>query len=239
MKHAWAAEQTALEEVSALTDQTGTTNRLYVYRLTFSRQEPAIWLGHLDMMRTFERSIRRAGIPIAWSHGYNPRPQMVFALPISVGLAAEADYLDINCESQADTDFIKNNLNQNLPAGLSIGSVTAITPEKASLMSLVKQACYRITAADICVHAKSLLNDDRPLVVEKIRKGKSQQLDLRPLILEWNCTDNSNLDIRVMAGSSQNLRPDLILKLLTERTDINMSAAEDAMITRTSLILAD
>ncbi|MDD4745132.1 MAG: DUF2344 domain-containing protein, partial [Eubacteriales bacterium] len=52
--------------------------------MAFSRREPAIWLAHLDMMRTFERSVRRAGIPVAYSAGYNPRPQLAFALPVGV-----------------------------------------------------------------------------------------------------------------------------------------------------------
>lgn len=222
-----------------MTEQTESKTEIFVYRITFSRQEPAIWLGHLDMMRTFERSIRRAGIPFVWSHGYNPRPQMVFALPISVGLAADADYLDISCESETNTESIKDKINQNLPSGLHVDDVKSIIPTKTSLMSLVQQACYRIEADGICLYAKPVLESDSDLVVEKIRKGKSQQLDLRPLILEWGCQGESVLDIRVLAGSSQNLRPDLVLKLITEQTDMSVRAAEDAMITRTSLVLSE
>ncbi len=68
----------------------------YILRLRFSRAEPAIWLAHLDLMRTFERAIRRADLPVAYSKGFNPRPQLAFALPIGVGLATNDDYVDVS-----------------------------------------------------------------------------------------------------------------------------------------------
>ena len=62
---------------------------IYNSRICFSRSGAAIWLGHLDMMRTFERSLLRAGLPVSYSLGFNPRPELVFALPAGVGITTE------------------------------------------------------------------------------------------------------------------------------------------------------
>ena len=216
-----------------------TKAEVFVYRLIFSRQGPAIWLGHLDMMRTFERALRRAAIPLSWSQGYNPRPQMVFALPISVGLAAEADLIDVSCAEKVDeSDFLKR-INDKLPEGLAVSNCNLINPGRSSLMSLVSEAVYRIEVPGICETASRLLQGNEPLITEKTRKGKTSELDIRALLLDWKCVDDNSLDIRVKAGSSSNLRPDLMLKLLTEQGGLDNLAAADAMITRMELVISE
>lgn len=215
------------------------TTETFVYRLTFSREGAAIWLGHLDMMRTFERSIRRAGISVLWSQGYNPRPQMVFALPISVGLAAKGDFLDIYCVEKFEEQALLNLLNSNLPEGLIVNKASLIVPDKQSLMSLVCAARYKIEAEDICKVAQAVLKGDKPLETEKTRKGKTSIIDIRPLLIDWSCHGDSQLEIMVKAGSSQNLRPDILLQLLVEQGGLPELEAADAMITRQELILSE
>lgn len=239
MKAVCNAAPAVLGEESVLTETIETDSGRLVYRLVFARQEPAIWLGHLDMMRTFERAIRRASIPVAWSRGYNPRPQMVFALPISVGLAADADLLDVRCDDAIDPAELKNRLNLYLPLGLRVVSTAQVQSSSKSLMSMVNKAGYRIEAPGIGLAANGLLSGDAALLVEKTRKGKTSIINLRSLILHWNCPSEDQLDVLVMAGSSSNLRPDLLLKLLTQQAGLDEQRAADAEITRTALFLDD
>jgi len=84
-----------------------------------------------------------------------------------------------------------------------------------------------------------LLQGNEPLITEKTRKGKTSELDIRALLLDWKCVDDNSLDIRVKAGSSSNLRPDLMLKLLTEQGGLDNLAAADAMITRMELVISE
>ena len=79
-----------------------------IYRFTFRREGPAIWIAHLDVMRTFERSLRRADLPLDWSGGFNPRPKIVFALPLGVGIEAWAELVDVTLLERPD---------RNLPGG--------------------------------------------------------------------------------------------------------------------------
>ena len=101
------------------------------YRLRFSRREPAIWLGHLDMMRTFERTVRRAGLPVTWSQGFNPRPHLEFALPIGVGLATDDDYVDVLLTELLDESALVKRLNASFPTGIQILEAK-IVPVEAS-----------------------------------------------------------------------------------------------------------
>lgn len=208
----------------------------FIVRLRFSRREPAIWLAHLDMMRTFERSIRRAGLPICWSQGYNPRPQMTFALPISVGLATAGDYLDLSLEEDLEPADVMDRLNRSLPTGFAILAANRAVPSKASLMSLVRAADYRLETPGLA-EAIARIANTQPLVVEKFSKGKMVDVDIRPLIEKIQLKGPDCLEMRVKAGSSANLRPDLFLKALETYGDLPAEAAADCAVTRLALIL--
>lgn len=207
-------------------------------RLRFARREPAIWLAHLDMMRTFERSIRRANLPIAWSHGFNPRPQMMFALPIGVGMATEDDYVDLELTAAIDPAELVARLNQNLPAGLTIRAARMVPAAGPSLMSLVRAAEYELVTPGLA-DAVKCLDDHEVLTVSKFSKGRQIVVDIRPLILDVTILAADRLLIRVKAGSSANLRPDLFLAALTTYCGLDATAADDCLLIRRRLLVAD
>lgn len=234
-----AEPRTPLTEPAALPPET--TQQLPAYRLRYRRIGPAIWLAHLDMMRTFERAVRRAGWPIAWSGGYNPRPQMTFALPISVGLATEDDYFDVVMETACEPLWLMRRLNDSLPQGLSVTACGRLPADKveSSLMSRVIAAEYRLTHPELPAawQAVSRLSADQPLVVDKHSKGKIRQLDIRPLLLDVAIGQPDSLLIRVEAGSRSNLRPDLLLQALVRYGGLQEQSAADSEMTRVRLWL--
>ena len=115
------------------------------YRLRFARREPAIWLGHLDLMRTFERTVRRAGLPVTWSQGYNPRPHLEFALPIGVGLATQDDYVDILMTEPLDESELLERLNKAFPMGIQVLEVK-IVPARSEERRGGKECRYTLSA---------------------------------------------------------------------------------------------
>lgn len=208
----------------------------YDVRLRFARREPAIWLAHLDMMRTFERSIRRAGLPVHWSQGYNPRPQMTFALPIGVGLATEVDYVDIQLIEPVDPQLVMDRLNPCLPMGFEILAAGPVESSKVSLMSLVQAADYRLQSPGLAA-AWRRIPVTQPLIVDKFSKGRTLEVDIRPLILDLQVQSDEELVIRVKAGSSANLRPDLFLLALKVYGELPDLAAADCAVTRLGLLI--
>lgn len=209
-------------------------------RLRFSRKEPAIWLAHLDMMRTFERAVRRAELPIAYSQGFNPRPRMTFALPIGIGLATEDDYCDLYLTREISPDAVIAGLNEKLPAGLGILRAALLEEKGKSLMSLVAAAEYEIAGRGVADALQKLqsLPENQPWEIVKTSKKGDRKIDIKPLLLEKEICEPDKIRILVQAGSSNNLRPDLLLAFLSQNCDLDDLAARDVAITRTRLLIA-
>ncbi len=217
----------------------GREERPYVVRIRFARSGPAEYLGHLDMMRLFERSLRRAGIPLAYSQGYNPRPHLVFALPLGVGVAAEAEILDIETRGPFDPDLLVTKLSGALPEGVRVGDALAVRPAGKSIMGRVTEAVYRLAAPGLSEAASKLAMLEE-ISVEKRSKGTLRTLDIRQLLLSVEQTgQEDSVRFRVKAGSADNVRPDLLLQAMTKYAGLDPAAAADAEIVRERVILAN
>lgn len=109
--------------------------RVYI---VFSREKPLRFLSHLDMMRLWERALRRAGLPLQYSQGYHPHPRLSLALPLAVGMTAEAEWLEVEFLSPVPTEVIRERLAPQLPAGLSLRYVLEAPADAPSLASRVR-----------------------------------------------------------------------------------------------------
>lgn len=206
-------------------------------RVRFSRTGAIVYVGHLDLMRTFERSLRRAEISVVHTQGYNPRPSLVFALPLGVGIATEDDYVDISLSHFIDPDELIVRLNAKFPPGLCAISAWIITEPGPSLMSLVSAASYRLSALGITGILQKLMKREEVIVV-KHSKGKNKKTDIRPIILRILSDIDGYPDmteVLVMAGSKRNLRPDLLLEALIEYEGYERRTAENCITVRTGL----
>ena len=209
----------------------------YVQRCTFTRSGATTFLGHLDLMTCFERAARRAELPILYSQGYNPRPMMVFALPLGVGIETTSDYLDVSLNRPYDPEKFVSEMNSFLPAGLRILSSKAIPEPKDSIMSIVTTAFYRFEAKGIREAMKKAFEQES-LMVTKIAKGKEKQTDIRPLLLSLSqapSDDPDTVDFYACAGSEKNVRPDLLLQSLTRYCGMNEEVAENTRVVRMGL----
>ena len=208
----------------------------YPVRMRFERNGAIVYIGHLDLMRTFERTLRRADLPVLYTQGYNPRPTLVFALPLGVGIASTDDCVDIFFREKVDTGELVERFNAGCPPGLAALNAWEIKDSDKSVMSLVSAATYRITAPGIREAVSELmLRDEIPVM--KHAKGKETRADLRPLIISVSepSEDDEAVDMLVYAGSSRNLRPDLLLSACAETGKIDRRTADNAYVQRTGL----
>ncbi|MBQ2733406.1 MAG: DUF2344 domain-containing protein, partial [Clostridia bacterium] len=95
----------------------------FKYYLRFKKFGTAVWISHLDMVRTFQRIFMRAGVNIVFSEGFNPHPKMVFAVPLPLGASSECELLEFRLEEQRDPDCILERLKAVTPVGIEIFSV--------------------------------------------------------------------------------------------------------------------
>ena len=173
----------------------------FVYRIDYSRLDEARYLGHLELIQIFYRVLRRARMPLNFSHGFNPGPKVTFSSALPVGTESLAEYLYIDLkEPLADLAAVKDVLNGFLPQGLSVFGIE-LTGKVSGENGL--ESCYRITPPrpiDSAEVARFFEGDSFP--VELVRKGKKRTIDARPLVKEL-AVDKQTISLVLASASGQ------------------------------------
>ncbi len=208
----------------------------YVCRTRFARRGALSFIGHLDLMKVFERAIRRAELPILYTQGYNPRPMLVFALPLGVGIDTTGDWLDAAMSVPISAEEFVAKVSPQLPDDLEILECIAIDEPERSLMSVVTYAEYTIDAPGISAPAMKLFARETVEIEKKNKKGKIVTSDIRSqMVKPFEDSTEDKIHIMVCAGSTGNLRPDVFLNALCRYEGYPEDKAADAVITRTAL----
>lgn len=186
-----------------------------IIRVKYKKGEEVKYVGHLDTMRTFIRCIKRTNIPVAYSKGFNPRIQISFALPLGVGVTSESEYFDLTLENVMNKEIFLSELNSTLPDGFRV--IEANYPsDKKSLMSLVKEAIYKITIYDDVNFEK--INDlfcQDEIMIEKKTDKKSILKNIKEGIIDFKI-ENNTCYFYVTAGSNNNVNPNTIIDAINQ-----------------------
>jgi radical SAM family uncharacterized protein/radical SAM-linked protein len=157
------------------------------FRVCYSKIDYGRYISHLDLIRLFERTCRRANIPVLYSQGFNPHPKFSFAPPLTLGFSSESEYLDIEIEENFNGD-LKELFNAHLPEGIRINDVKEISPPVESLDSAIQFAEYEVELPDRSVNhsefekeLKSFLKREE-IIVQRKTKGKIRTINIRPYI---------------------------------------------------------
>lgn len=180
-------------------------------RIKFAKSGPMKFIGHLDVMRYFQKAIRRAGIDIAYTEGFSPHQIMSFAAPLGVGLISEGEYLDIQVHHAAESGRMTARLNQVMVDGMRVLSVKRLPKESKNAMSIVTAADYRISFYKGCPDGFAAFMAQKELPVTKRTKKSETVLDIRPLIYEYR-VDSDSIFLRLATGSASNLKPELVME---------------------------
>lgn len=185
-------------------------------RVFFKKQGDARYISHLDLSRFMQRSIKRSGLPLWHTEGFNPHPYVTFALPLSVGQAGERETMDFRLTSPVGFDEIKDRLSRCMPRDIIITGVAAPIFKAKE----IKSAVYDIElfeCLDICDSIKSFFSQDSIIAVKKTKKGEQKKIDIAPDISGLSIcagSDRLNIQMQLPAGSERNINPSLIIKAL-------------------------
>jgi radical SAM-linked protein len=189
-------------------------------RITFVKGENLRYISHLDLTRTWERALRRAGIPLAYSRGYHPHPKMVFAAALPVGCTGAAEVMDITLTQPMPPRRVLRGLEQRLPDGLEVVDVTPVYSRALALPTLLHGADYEsVIETELSVEearrqCQTLLARES---VPRVYRGKAY--DLRPLIdgIDVVKVNNRHLLVRMQlaAGERGTGRPEEVLDELS------------------------
>lgn len=195
-------------------------------RVKFSKTGAMKYIGHLDVMRFFQKALRRADIPYALSGGFSPHMQMSFAAPLGVGKTTTGDYFDLDLSADMPAPEIGRRLNEQMTEGFSVLEVCEISEDKASKgMSQVAAADYTVFFADNEGFAEDCIRrylDQPQILVMRKTKRREEMTDIRPWILSLSA-DEGAVHMRLSAGSVQNLKPELVVESLAEFTGKKIS----------------
>ncbi len=188
------------------------------YRISFSKTEAMRYTSHLDLQRTWERTIRRAGLPLTYSQGFNPHPKLNLATALPLGITSECELLDIWLDEDLDADEVNLLLRDSVPAGIKVNQVAIEDLHAPKLPTLINSVCYRVTLLDDIPKLKERIN--RFLSASSIiRERRGKTYDLRPLINEFimmpeNEKGQQQFRISLRNRPGETGRPDEVLSTL-------------------------
>lgn len=196
-------------------------------RIKFSKEGPVRFIGHLDIMRYFQKAIRRAGIDIAYSTGFSPHQIMSFASPLSVGHESCGEYFDVELNSITDTEDIKMRLNRTMAEGIQILQAAVLDETEGNAMASVAAADYLISFRD----SVSLPDDwkekltafykkDKIPVIKKTKKGE-REIDLKETIYQLEIREDQ-VYMLLDAGSGSNMKPGFVLETFCTAENISL-----------------
>ncbi|MBS3784395.1 MAG: TIGR03936 family radical SAM-associated protein, partial [Anaerolineae bacterium] len=174
---------------------------------------------HLDLMRVWERALRRAGLPLAYSGGYNPRPKLQLARALPLGHVGEEEILDAWLEEPIPVEDIATTTMPVLPNGLTIKQVHQVDPKAPAMQTQVVATVYRVTvewdeeAQEVEARVKEILSVDE---LPHERRGK--RYNLRPLIEDLRVIEvaESTVTLRMQLSARPGAtgRPEAVVDVL-------------------------
>ena len=183
----------------------------------YAKEGPARYISHLDLIRAFERAARRAGLPLAFTQGFNPHPKLSFAAPLAVGTAGEAEFADLELTGNISAGVVTEALSGMFPEGLRVIESRLVPDSAPALMAAVDLAGYTARGVLEAPLEKELVDQAiaeflaRPeILVERTSKsGDKRIFDIKPGIFTMSAQINDDiivLDAELKTGSSGNIR---------------------------------
>lgn len=183
-------------------------------RIKFTKTGVVKYVGHLDMMRYFQKLIRRANIDICYSEGFNPHQKMSFAAPLGVGVSGEGEYVDIEVNTTDSSEESVRRLNEASVEGIEIKSYRRLPEGVLNGMASVAAATYRVRyregyEPDFSLEDKFMeFMNQETIEIEKETKKSTAVVDIKSMI--YDVSFQNGVVLKLAAGSVTNLKPELV-----------------------------
>lgn len=206
-------------------------------RITFTKQGALRFIGHLDLHRLWERAMRRADLPIAYSQGFHPQPKISLAAALPLGFSSRGEVLDVRLNEELSIEDISARLQEALPPDVKIVDVRAVDERAPALQTRVLSAAYNVhltepvDGSELTRRVETLMNSE-----SLIRERRDKSYDLRPLIEMISVVTEADgkvwLKMTLAAREGATGRPEEVLSALGIEPDT-------ARVERTRLIFQD
>lgn len=188
-------------------------------RIKFLKQGSTKFIGHLDMMRYFQKAMRRAQVDIRYSEGFSPHQIMSFAAPLGVGITSNGEYFDIEVLSTDSSKAMVDRLNKVMVEEIRVLSYRKLEDSGKSAMSLVCAADYTLKFREkdrpvdlegFFRELEDFYSQEQIRITKETKKGQ-KEMDLKPLIYRLE-RRGEEIFMQVSAGSTDNIKPELVME---------------------------
>ncbi len=187
----------------------------------FTKTGAAAYISHLDLQRAFSRAIRRAGLPVALSQGFNPHYVMSFASALALGTESTCECVEMALGEDIAADVFMERLGRVMPPGLAVIDARRLYSGAPKMMAVMCAAEYTVylDAADLDKINQAVCDiiTSREVFAEKNSKGKTKTINIRPMILTLEITGGT-LVMKLESGPSGALKPELVLQEIQKTT---------------------
>ncbi|MCZ2111654.1 MAG: TIGR03936 family radical SAM-associated protein [Dehalococcoidia bacterium] len=207
------------------------------FRIWFRKGERVRYISHLDVLRSWERAIRRAGLPLSYSQGFTPHPKLAFAGPLPLGFTSEAEVMDVTLDERVSASEFESRLVLETTEDLAIVALEEVPLSAPQPQSSVMWADYTCDLPgvdpDTAISTVNdfLAKDDVPWTEE--RKEKTRQYNLRAMVASLTASPTgggTRLTMRLSTGQEATGRPEQVVAAL-------FPGVEPNVYTRTAIIL--
>ncbi len=210
------------------------------YRLKFEKVDKMKYVGHLDLLRLFQRAVRRAKLPIHYSKGFNPHQETIFAMPLTLGMDTNYDIIDLRLTEERGLEDIKNGMNAELPNGCKIVEVRAINDDEKNCAKELIAADYIIrTKLDFLNLAQIIENvmKSEECIITKQSKSTTKEVNIREDIYELGLCERG-MFVKISTGSKKHLKPELLYEYFCGQVGTEYSPT-DIKVTRLAMYKHD
>ncbi len=188
--------------------------------LEFAKRGGVAYISHLDLQRAFSRAIRRSGMPVKLSQGFNPHYVVSFASALALGIESECECVEVQLASEVSPEEFLRAMGAALPPGLAAKRAVRLKESAPKLMAALGEAEYMAELENADLEAvQTALRDimaSETVMATRSVKGVEKTVDIRPLISSLTLSGNT-LVMRLSASSDASLRPDVMMAELKRR----------------------
>ncbi|MBQ1771507.1 MAG: DUF2344 domain-containing protein, partial [Clostridia bacterium] len=195
----------------------------------YHKAEAARFISHLDILRALQRAFRRAGLPLRYSDGFNPHPELSFASALATGMTSDAEWFEVELTQDMNPEAFVSAVNPVMPRGLSVSDAREMPAGIKTLTSCTRAAEYRITISTEQEFEKDLLEKtlhgllSGEIIVNKRTKSGIKPVDIRPQVLKAivEGIEKDTITLRVLGQlqADGGLRAELFAGALLDRLD--------------------
>ncbi len=198
-------------------------NEIIPIRIRFEKTGSLMYISHLDMARTMQRIMLRAGIDIWYSEGFNPQPKVVFAVPLPVGVESRCELVDIKINSYMSCEEIGERLSKSFPGEMKVLSVY-VPDTKFKNIEFIDYDIV-ISSPAVCENTAEELKElfSKNLYITKRSKGTEKDINIIEYIksIEISLVDGKiRIGAILHSGSEKNLNPELLIEAIRSNTSL-------------------